>query len=52
MNLTLVVVGTLGTKPNKLKQLLSNVGIEARIAELQKATILYPARILRHVLEV
>ena len=47
-----VVVGTLGTTPKKLKQWLSDTGIEPRIVELQKTTILYSARILRNVLEV
>ena len=46
-----VVVGALGTIPKKLKQRLSNIGIETRIVELQKTTILYSARILRNVLE-
>ena len=46
-----VVVGALGTTPKKLKQRLSNIGIETRIVELQKTTILYSARILRNVLE-
>ena len=47
-----VVVGTLGTTPKKLKQRLSDKGIERKIEELQKTTILYSARILRNVLEV
>ena len=47
-----VVVGTLGTTPKKLRQRLSDIGIETRIVELQKTTILYCARILRNVLEV
>ena len=47
-----VVVGALGTTPKKLKQQLSDIGIETRIVELQKTTILYFARILRNVLEV
>ena len=38
--------GALGTTPKKLKQLLSGTGIETRIVELQKTTILYSARIL------
>ena len=46
-----VVVGALGTTPKKLKQRLSNIGIETRIVELQKTTILYSARILQNVLE-
>ena len=47
-----VVVGALGTTSKKLKQRLSDIGIEMRIVELQKTTILYSARILRNVLEV
>ena len=47
-----VVVGASGTKPKKLMQRLSNIGIETRIVELQKTTILYSARILLNVLEV
>ena len=47
-----VVVGALGTTPKKSKQRLSDIGIETRIVELQKTTILYSARILRNVLEV
>ena len=47
-----VVVGALGTTPKKLKQRLSDIGIETRIVESQKTTILYCARILRNVLEV
>ena len=46
------VVGALGTTPKKLKQRLSNIGIETRIVELQKTTTIYSARILRNVLEV
>ena len=46
-----VVVGALGTTPKKLKQQLSDIGIETRIVELQKTTILYSARILRNVLQ-
>ena len=41
-----VVVGALGITPRKLKQWLSDTGIETRIVELQKSTILYSARIL------
>ena len=40
-----VVVGALGPTSKKLKQQLSNTGIETRIVELQKTTILYFARI-------
>ena len=47
-----VVVGALGTTPKKLKQWLSNIGIERRTVELQKAAILYSARIFQSVLEV
>ena len=47
-----VVVGALGRTPKKLKQQLSDMGIETRIVELRKTTILYSARILRNVLEV
>ena len=47
-----VVVGALGTTPKKLKQRLSDIGIETRIVELQKTTILHSARILLNVLEV
>ena len=47
-----VVVGALGTTLKKLKQRLSDIGIETRIAELQKTSILYSARILRNFLEV
>ena len=47
-----VVVGALGTTPKKLKQRLSDIGIETRIVELQKTTNLYSAKILRNVLEV
>ena len=47
-----VVVGALGTTPKKLKQWLSDIGIETRIVELQKTNILYSARILQNVLEV
>ena len=47
-----VVVGALGTTPKKLKQRLSFIGIERRIVELQKITILYSARILQNVFEL
>ena len=47
-----VVVGTFGTTPKKLKQQLSDIGIETRTVELQKTNILYSARILQNVLEV
>ena len=47
-----VVVGALGITPKKLKQRLSDIGIETRIVELQKTTVLYSARILWNVLEV
>ena len=52
MKVILAVVGALGTAPKKLKQRLSDIGIETRMVELQKTTILYSARILRNVLEV
>ena len=45
-----LVAGALGTTPKKLKLRLSDIGIETRIVELQKTTILYSARILRNVL--
>ena len=48
----LVVVGAIGTTPKKLKHQLNDIGIETRIVELQKTTILYFARILQNVLEV
>ena len=48
----LVVVGTTGTTPKKLKQQLNDIGIETRIVGLQKTTILYFARILQNVLVV
>ena len=41
-----VVVDERGTTPKKLKQRLSDMGIETRMVELQKTTILYSARIL------
>ena len=47
-----VVVGALGVTPKKLKQWLSDIGIETRIVELQKTIILYSARIFQNVLEV
>ena len=47
-----VVVGALGTTPKKLKQRLSDIGIETRIVELQKTAILHSARILLNVHEV
>ena len=47
-----VVVGVLETTPKKLKQQLSDIGIDIRIVELQKTAILYSARILQNVLEV
>ena len=40
-----VVVGALGTTTKKLRKGLSDIGIEARIVELQKTTILYSVRI-------
>ena len=46
-----VVVGALGTTPKKLKQRLSDKGIEKSIVELQKTTISYSARIPRNALE-
>ena len=52
VNIIPVVEGALGTTPKKLKQRLSDTGIETRIVELQKTTILYSARILLNVLEV
>ena len=48
----LLVVGALGTTPKKLKQGLSDIGIETRIVELQKTAIFYSAKILRNVFEV
>ena len=47
-----VVVGALGTTPKKLKQRLSFIGIERRIVELQKITVLYSARTLQNVFEL
>ena len=47
-----VVVGALGKTPNKLKIQLSDIGIETRIVDMQKTTILYFARILQNILEV
>ena len=40
-----VVVDALGTTTNKLRKGLSDMGIEARIVELQKTTISYSVRI-------
>ena len=48
----IVVVGTTGATPKKLKQRLNDIGIETRIVELQKTTILFFARILQNVLVV
>ena len=45
-----VVVGAFGTTPKKLKTRFSDIGIEKRIAKLQKTTVLYSARILQNVL--
>ena len=47
-----VAVAALGTTPKKLKQRWGDIGIEKKIVELQKTTILYSARILQNVLEV
>ena len=47
-----IEVGALGITTNKLRQRLSDIGIETRIEELQKTTILYSTRILQNVLEV
>ena len=47
-----VVLGALGTAPKKLRQRLSDIGMETRTVELQNTTILYSARILRNVLDV
>ena len=44
-----VILDALGTTPKKLKQPLSDIGIETRIVELQKTTILYSTRILRNI---
>ena len=46
-----VVVGVLGTTPKKLKQRLSDTGIETRKVELQKTAMLFSARIFRNILE-
>ena len=43
-----VVVDALRTTPKKLRQQLSDTGIETRIVELQKTMILYSARILQN----
>ena len=48
----LVVVGALRTTPKKLKKLLSDIGIEKIIVELQKTPILYSAKIVQNVPEV
>ena len=50
--LPVVVVGEFGATLKKLKQRLSDIGIEMRIVESQKATIFYSARIHQNVLEV
>ena len=50
--LPVVAVGEFGATLKKLKQRLSDIGIEMRIVESQKATILYSARIHQNVLEV
>ena len=47
-----VVVAALGKTPKKLKHWLSDIGIETRIVELLKTTILYFAMTLRNNLEV
>ena len=47
-----ILVGALGITPHKLKQRLSDIGIEKRIVELQKTTIVYSARILRNAFDV
>ena len=47
-----VVVVALGKTPKKLKHWLSDIGIETRIVELLKTTILYFAMTLRNNLEV
>ena len=52
MSVKVIPAGALGTTPKKLKHRLSDIGIETRIVELQKTTILYSARILRNFLEV
>ena len=44
-----VILDALGTTLKKLKQGLSDIGIETRIVELQKTTILYSTRILRNI---
>ena len=46
------VVGASGTTPTKLNQRLRDIGIEIRIVEFQKTTILLSARILRNVFEL
>ena len=47
-----VVVDELEMTPKKLKQWLCDIGIETKIAELQKTTILYSTGIFQNVLEV
>ena len=47
-----VVVGALGTTSKKLKRWLTDVGIERRIVEWQKTSVLYFASIHPNVLEV
>ena len=42
-----IVLVALRTTPKKLKQRLSDVGIERRIVGFQKTIILYSARVLR-----
>ena len=49
---TPVVIGALGALPKKLKKSSQDLGIETKIVELQKSTIIHTARILRKVLEV
>ena len=46
-----VVVCTLGATPKKLKQWLSDIGIETTV-KVQKTAILYSARIFQNVFEV
>ena len=47
-----VVVDELEMTSKKLKQWLCDIGIETKIAELQKTTILYSTGIFQNVLEV
>ena len=47
-----IVLEALGTTPKTLQKRMKDIGIETRIAELQKTVILHTARILRKVLEV